>query len=604
MPPDWSITAPFRQGYQGQILSALRRHARLSVVLDGMPDPIATPASRWWTTLISSVEAHNAVDDFLRMLRDLPAATTVLDAEKLVRIRAETSSADAAFAGRFLPLSIVGSSRRTWLLAAADLSTGREVSIRLSHMAAARRYDALRDEQRVFHMLADDQGVPPILSVGEAEGRSYLVLDGAARVGRRLRPTRTWPTLMSAILPLVETIALLHFHDMPHCDISPENIIFGRGLRPRLVDFDGTLHSAAMGGLLNTRYSAPEVRAGSQPTVVSDVYSLGLFILLRITGSEFAQGGTAQHIESRLREFQLHGDRTGAVRALLARETARIVSGMVSLNPTDRPASANEVLLRLRRVQNIVNAATADEPARVQIELELDGEIEGLSGVDAIGIQSVLAELTGDHSLKIATLRRGSIILTLDASPEAARLLMELIKRGDLRDLYGIPIVAARAEDEPRASASKGSSPKKRAKRQGNPNLEWDFFLAYASPDQNHAQLLFEALVARARVFLDVRCLAPGDDWGSTIRKAQTSSKVTVVLVSDRVDEAYYQREEIAGAIELSRRKDRHRVVPVYLGASTGIDEVPYGLRLKQGLWLCEHGDMMGIANRLLSLIS
>lgn len=73
-----------------------------------------------------------------------------------------------------------------------------------------------------------------------------------------------------------------------------------------------------------------------------------------------------------------------------------------------------------------------------------------------------------------------------------------------------------------------------------------------------------------------------GDDWDIELAKAQQNSAITLVLVSAKTERAYYQREEIASAIAMARDENlNHRVIPIYLDNT---EDVPYGLRLKQGL--------------------
>lgn len=79
--------------------------------------------------------------------------------------------------------------------------------------------------------------------------------------------------------------------------------------------------------------------------------------------------------------------------------------------------------------------------------------------------------------------------------------------------------------------------------------LKWDFFIAYAGPDEHTAEVLYDALQPHSRPFLASRNLLLGDDWDAKSAEAQRESLVTVVLVSDNSDnsdKAYYQREEIA----------------------------------------------------------
>jgi hypothetical protein len=113
-----------------------------------------------------------------------------------------------------------------------------------------------------------------------------------------------------------------------------------------------------------------------------------------------------------------------------------------------------------------------------------------------------------------------------------------------------------------------------------NSGASYDFFVAHAGGDVRAAEELYDGLSSHARVFLDSRCLRPGDPWDVALPEAQRRSNVTVVLVSSRTDAAWYAREEVAGAIDLARRPGGHRVVPVYLdGRPAEPEVVPYSLR-------------------------
>lgn len=148
---------------------------------------------------------------------------------------------------------------------------------------------------------------------------------------------------------------------------------------------------------------------------------------------------------------------------------------------------------------------------------------------------------------------------------------------------------------------------------------EWDFFIAHAGADAGVAEELHALLSPHARVFLDSECLILGDDWDRELAAAQKRSRVTIVLVSPNTDDAYYQREEIAAAIDRARKDTHaHRVVPVYLdgpagdpagpardldGLAGGALDIPYGLRLKHGLSLAAEGSLEAVARRLIRLL-
>lgn len=131
---------------------------------------------------------------------------------------------------------------------------------------------------------------------------------------------------------------------------------------------------------------------------------------------------------------------------------------------------------------------------------------------------------------------------------------------------------------------------------------EWDIFLAHAGADASDAEELYE-LLKPCKVFLDSRCLLLGDDWDQELSRAQRRSLITVVLVSARTEAAYYQREEVAAAIDMARSdRAQHRVVPVYVQCpETG--EIPYGLRLKHGIRLQDRGELAEAADQLRDLV-
>lgn len=132
----------------------------------------------------------------------------------------------------------------------------------------------------------------------------------------------------------------------------------------------------------------------------------------------------------------------------------------------------------------------------------------------------------------------------------------------------------------------------------------WDFFIAYAAADKKIAEDLYALLFQNTRVFLDSNCIMPGDNWDELLTHAQRNSRITIVLLSSQTEKAYYEREEIASAINMARQDaQNHRVVPIYLeGEPTPDSSIPYGLRLKHGLYLTEKNNLPQIADTLLKL--
>jgi len=115
--------------------------------------------------------------------------------------------------------------------------------------------------------------------------------------------------------------------------------------------------------------------------------------------------------------------------------------------------------------------------------------------------------------------------------------------------------------------------------------VAYDFFLAHAAADGYGAQVVFDALAERgAKVFLDAVSIPLGGRWDEEIPRALRASRVVLVLISRSSDEAYFQKEEVQLAIQVTRSApSMQTVVPVYVGE---FDEqaIPYGLRRIQAL--------------------
>jgi len=134
---------------------------------------------------------------------------------------------------------------------------------------------------------------------------------------------------------------------------------------------------------------------------------------------------------------------------------------------------------------------------------------------------------------------------------------------------------------------------------------KWSFFIAHARADLGTARQLYDRLAPHAPTFLGSVCIELGADWDLELARAQREALISVVLVSSHTERAYYQREEIAAAIELARTEGKkHRVVPVFLDAKAAASaDVPYGLRLKHGLKLTDEFGLDEAARKLLDFL-
>jgi serine/threonine-protein kinase Stk1 len=105
----------------------------------------------------------------------------------------------------------------------------------------------------------------------------------------------TWDELREIAVPLIEALAYSHSRGVIHGDIKPSNVILAEdGLRL----FDYGLGQPLEGVLKNlprlsrnrfkawtTRYAAPELLDGAEPSEASDVYALGCLLYEMASGS-------------------------------------------------------------------------------------------------------------------------------------------------------------------------------------------------------------------------------------------------------------------------------------------------------------------------------
>ncbi len=130
---------------------------------------------------------------------------------------------------------------------------------------------------------------------------------------------------------------------------------------------------------------------------------------------------------------------------------------------------------------------------------------------------------------------------------------------------------------------------------------QYDFFIAYASPDRRQAEeLLWFLQDEQCVVFLDTQ-LPLGVPWPTALHQALKASRALVVLVSAHTATAWYAHEEIASAIQRARQQPAQcTVIPVLLdGQLSGIAGMPYGTGMLQALDAARPGQLQRVARDL-----
>ena len=130
----------------------------------------------------------------------------------------------------------------------------------------------------------------------------------------------------------------------------------------------------------------------------------------------------------------------------------------------------------------------------------------------------------------------------------------------------------------------------------------WDFFLSHSSADTDNAKVLYNVLNPPAKVFLDAFSLVPGDNFDVSLPEALQGSLISVILISPNTEQAYYEKEEIAMAIQIARADpDTRRVVPVYMNMTEAKlpAKAPFGLTRKHSLYIYNPDDFTDTGKKL-----
>lgn len=238
---------------------------------------------------------------------------------------------------------------------AVDLTLERDVAVKLisPELRAEPEFDArFQREARIASQLSDphivvvhDFGLDPVH--GPFLVMEYLI---GQSLRERIREQGPLPYKATVQLAAQLLLALIHAHEkgVVHRDIKPDNIFLlnqsGVRLHVRVLDFgiarifkrDDPGHAETLtrpGAVLGTpRYMSPEQLAGQLVDARSDLYSAAMVVHEALTGY-------LPHVSER-KLAELCPEAPAAFQELLMH--------CLQPNPTERPASAVEVYLRLQ----------------------------------------------------------------------------------------------------------------------------------------------------------------------------------------------------------------------------------------------------------------
>lgn len=267
---------------------------------------------------------------------------------------------------RYLILSCVGRGGMGAVYQALDTQAGQRV-VAIKEMSQGRLSEAERagaearfqQEAALLGSLAHPN-LPRFLDAFHEAGRAYLVMDfiQGKTLYHLLKEAGGRPLPVQQVLhyarQLCEVLRYLHQHQPPIIfrDLKPENIMVTGEEKVILIDFgiarlfkEGQRQDTVLLG--SPGYAAPEQHGLSQTTPRSDLYSLGATLHHCLTGKDPASA-QQRFSFALVRQFN----------AEVSPELAMLISRLVALDPSQRPASAAEVLQVLMQISQQQPAKT------------------------------------------------------------------------------------------------------------------------------------------------------------------------------------------------------------------------------------------------------
>jgi serine/threonine-protein kinase len=313
--------------------------------------------------------------------------------------------------GRFLPGTLLASRYRiAGLLGrggmgevyrATDLTLGQAVALKFLPEAAsrderalARFYNEVRIARQVTH-----PNVCRVYDVGQVDGLEFISMEyvDGEDLSVLLRRIGRLPVdkAIETARQICAGLAAAHEKGVLHRDLKPANIMIdGRG-QAVIMDFGLAGLTAQLQADVRSgtpAYMSPEQLAGSEVTVKSDIYALGLLLYELFTGKRAFEAGTLMDL-MQLQERAQPASLTTLVKELDP-AVERVVLRCLNPDPKQRPASALAVSAALPGGDPLAAAMAAGETPSPEL-VAAAGENEGLRPVVALAWLAAAMALIG-----------------------------------------------------------------------------------------------------------------------------------------------------------------------------------------------------------------
>lgn len=274
----------------------------------------------------------------------------------------ESHGADAiGMLAQYEVRTIIGHGGMAVVAQARDTLLDRDVAIKFLQRGFATEVDRRRFEREArAAALVRHESAISVYEIVESHSRLLGIVMPLMNGGNLQERLALGPLSIRAAVDIACAIAdglgAAHACGLLHRDVKPSNILFGADGKPMLADFGlarevSESHLTADGVLPGTpEYLCPECIAGSQASVRSDVYQLGMTLYAMLTGRSAFRGNVHQVLD----QIQ-HAPptRVESIRVDVPGDLATICMKSIERDPLLRYASATAMRDDLRAFREV-----------------------------------------------------------------------------------------------------------------------------------------------------------------------------------------------------------------------------------------------------------
>ncbi len=397
-------------------------------LIETVPAPASLPDAGRHTAASSAAPMVTQDKDQCQLGRRPPSLPDEDIEEIRGRLAAPQRPDELGRLGPYRVIKVLGAGGMGAVFEAEDASLQRPVALKvmLPAFAATRsaRERFLR-EARAAAALKHDH-IVTIYQVGEDRGVPFLAMEllaGESLESRLRREGRLPPREAVRVgREIADALAAAHERGVVHRDVKPANVWVEAGSRRvKLLDFglarsNRDAHLTQSGAILGTPgYMSPEQASGNPADARGDLFSLGVVLYRLLTGQlPFGGRGVISILVSTTNQAPKPVCR---VNPDVPRPAADLVMRLLAREPAERPATAQEVVNALARIERDLRAQEEAAALRARKAPKRSRRMAFLAALAAVAILGVgLAALT---VIRVAT-DKGELVIEADDDVEVA----------------------------------------------------------------------------------------------------------------------------------------------------------------------------------------